>query len=334
MWKFSLTAVRWVPSALLLLAMSACSQAELGDNQTDSVQAPIVTSISPTETQPSPSPAAKPSQPVPATSETPGVSPSAAAVPAQENPIQNPVGKAAPTKPATPPKSAAPSQPAAPKPAVSDSVRPTFSTTERMAGFSADGNYYLYLESSRDTGAGIPKSSLQVIDVASNACAPGSCVETRLSEAEANQALAATEKQLLQQTWKVRQDLKLTPPATGIELPIVARSRAADGTETVTVRLHNSNQPLRLRLQQKQIASTMRGGQAERDKAAMQLEVSYNGQQRSLGSLNDYRDWVLDYSIREVRLSPDGQHVAVLITTTKPTFEGTLGTTLVQGFEL
>lgn len=333
MWKFSQTAVRWVPPALLLLALAACSQAESGENQAGSVQNPIVTSASPTAVQPQPSATVKPSQPAPATSSTP-TAPAGVAVPTPDNLAQNPVKPVAQTKPTTVPRSTARSHAPAPQSTVSNSVRPTFSAAERMAGFSTDGNYYLYLESSRDTGAGIPKSSLQVIDVASNACAPGSCVETRLSESEANQALAETEKQLLQQTWKVRQDLKLTPPATGVELPIMTRSRAADGTETVTVRLTNSNQPLQLRLQQKRIASTLRGGPAERDKAAMQLEVSYNGRQRSVGSLNHYRDWVLDYSIREVRLSPDGQHVAVLITATKPTFEGTLATTVVHGFEL
>ncbi len=66
----------------------------------------------------------------------------------------------------------------------------------------------------------------------------------------------------------------------------------------------------------------------------MVLEVDVHGQRRSLDSLNDFRPWVLDYSIREVHLSPDGQHMAILITATRPTFEGTPGTTLVQGLKL
>ena len=96
------------------------------------------------------------------------------------------------------------------------------------------------------------------------------------------------------------------------------------------MRLQDQDSPLRLRLQQKQVLATQGKGQ---DRAAMQLEVTYNGQRRSLDSLGNFRPWVLGYSIREVYLSPDGERVAVLITAVKPTFEGTLATTLVQGFE-
>lgn len=192
-----------------------------------------------------------------------------------------------------------------------------------MAGFSPDSNYFIYLESSRDTGAGVPKSVLQLVDVASNRCVENGCIETRYGEKEAETHTAEAETDLLKQTWKVRQDLNLTPPIAGTEIPILSRSRAVDGSETVTIRLHNS-QPLQLRLRQK----------STQDRASMQLRVNYNGQERSLDSLNNFRDYVLDYSIRQVTLSPDGKRVAVLITATKPTFEGTLGTTIVQGFAL
>lgn len=209
---------------------------------------------------------------------------------------------------------------------------PSFQTTARMAGFSTDGGHFIYLESSRDTGAGIPKSRLQVINVSTNRCAANGCLETQFREADAAKQLADAEQSLLQQTWQIRQDLKLTPPATGTPVPIVSRSRTANGTETITARLNNRD--LQLQLSQKRVISTIHGGTAERAQAAMQIVVSYNGQTRSLGSLNDYRDWVLDYSIRELRLSPDGQHLAILLTATRPTFEGTLGTTIVQGLAL
>ncbi len=170
----------------------------------------------------------------------------------------------------------------------------------------------------------MPKSALQLVNMASNRCVENGCVETHYGEKAAGTDTTDAEAELLKQTWKVRQDLKLTPPVSGTAVPIVSRSRAADGSETVTIRLSDTGQPLRLHLRQKIAA----------DKAAMQLDVVYNGQQRSLDSLSHFRDYVLDYSIREVKLSPDGKRVAVLITATKPTFEGTLGTTLVQGFEL
>ncbi|QZZ20661.1 DUF2259 domain-containing protein [Leptothermofonsia sichuanensis E412] len=209
-------------------------------------------------------------------------------------------------------------------------VSPTFHTSERMAGFSADGSHFMYLESSRDTGAGIPKSTLQVVNIAANHCVQDGCKQTQYGEADAGLEMAVAENSLLQLTWNLRQALQLTPPAPGTKLAIVSRSHTPDGTETVTARLNNSNQVLKLRLRQQQLGSMDQGN----IRAAMQLEVNDNGQWRSLDSLNHYREWVLGYSIRELRLSPDGETVVVLVTATKPTFEGTLGTTLVQGFEL
>jgi predicted secreted protein len=202
-----------------------------------------------------------------------------------------------------------------------------------MAGFSTDGRHFLYLESSRDTGAGIPKSRLQVVNVAANACQPEACIATRYGESDANLPTQTAEESLLKQTWQVRQTLQLTPPVSGAELSIVARSRQPNGTELVTVRLKDGDS-LQLQLQQKRIASIHHGGTAVRDRAAMQLQVSRGGQSRLIGSLNDFRDDVLDYSIRGVKLSPDGKRVAILLTATTPTFEGTLATTLVQGAEL
>jgi predicted secreted protein len=199
-----------------------------------------------------------------------------------------------------------------------------------MAGFSADGSHFMYLESSRDTGAGIPKSTLQVVNIAANHCVQDGCKQTQYGEADAGLEMAVAENSLLQLTWNLRQALQLTPPAPGTKLAIVSRSHTLDGTETVTARLNNSNQVLKLRLRQQQLGSMDQGN----IRTAMQLEVNDNGQWRSLDSLNHYREWVLGYSIRELRLSPDGQTVVVLVTATKPTFEGTLGTTLIQGFEL
>jgi len=201
-----------------------------------------------------------------------------------------------------------------------------------MAGFSIDGRHFLYLESSRDVGAGIPKSKLQVVKVASNTCLESACLVTRYGEADAGLSLDKAEESLLKQTWQVRQDLKLTPVVPGAALPISARSRQPDGTERVTVRM--GDRDLQLRLQQKRIVSQRYGGKAERDQAAMQLEVSDGKQRKSLDSLNYFRQDVLDYSIREVKLSPDGKRLAILLTATAPTFEGTLATTLVQGLEL
>ncbi|WP_181357649.1 DUF2259 domain-containing protein [Stenomitos frigidus] len=299
MWQLSQTILRSAPLALAVVLFTACSQSTSPNSTTDD--------SSPIATQPEAFP-----------SPTPSIAPSGRNTPAPSAAGQS-------KRSIVPSVAPSPQAPIAAKPTKTLPLErtPTFRATPRMAGFSPDGNYFIYLESSRDTGAGVPKSMLQLVDVASNRCVENGCIETRYSEKEAEMKTAEAETDLLKQTWKTRQDLNLTPPVAGTEIPILSRSRAVDGSETVTVRLQN-NQPLTLHLQQKRRA----------DKASMQLGVTYDGQQRSLDSLNNFRDNVLDYSIRQVTLSPDGKRVAVLITTTKPTFEGTLGTTIVQGFAL
>lgn len=298
---------RWLPS-LTMVFLAACSQAP-PPIQLSEAPSPIAT---PSESFPTPSPlpsATSPASPLPETDvgQAPAIDPA---------PVSEPAAK-----PAVKPQAPIATQPAT-KPRLA--VIPTFQATPRMAGFSTDGNYFIYLESSRDTGAGIPKAALQLVNVASNRCVENGCIETRYGEEEAATEIAEAETALLKQTWKVRQDLNLTPPVAGVDLPILSRARAADGTETVTVKPTDTSPRLQLRLRQT----------SAQDKAAMQLEVSYDGQQRSLDSLSNFRTNIMDYAIRKVTLSPDGKRVAVLITTTKPTFEGTLGTTLIQGFAL
>lgn len=207
-----------------------------------------------------------------------------------------------------------------------------FQTQQQTAGFSADGRHYLHLESWRDKGAGIPHAAVQVRNVAANTCVAQGCIQTRFQETDTELSLKAAETNLLQQTQTLRQDLKLTNPTPGIKLPIVSRSRNDDGSEIVKVQLR-ANQPLQLRLKQKQAAKTV-GGTAEMEQAAMQLDVSYGENQRSLGSLDQMHEWTTGFSIREVQQSPDGKSVVVLIVAAKRTFEGTLGRTLVQSFDL
>lgn len=206
----------------------------------------------------------------------------------------------------------------------------TYRATQRMAGFSTDGNHYVYLESSRDTGAGIPKARLQIVEISSNSCVQNGCIETQFREPDSSLSNAAAEDSLLQTTWNLRQNLGLTPPVAGTRLAVVSRSRAADGTEIMAVRLNNREQPLRLRLQQRTEPSNIVGF----DRAAMRLELTRNNRQRSLGSLSNFQEGILRYSLREVYLSPDRQSIVVLMTATRPTFEGVLETTLVQGFDL
>jgi len=217
-----------------------------------------------------------------------------------------------------------------------DSPAPTIATLQtqqRTAGFAENGQYFIYLESWRDQGAGIPHAAIQIMNLPTNTCVTNGCLRTRFNESQAEQSIAAAENNLLTQTQQVRQDLNLTSPLPGKPLPVLARSRTADGTETLTVRLQN-NQPLQLTLKQKRVVSSMSGGTAEKDQAAMQLEVRYGGKTRSLGSLNQMHDWVMDFSVREVQQSPDGKTVAILVTAAERAFEGSLGRTMVQGLAL
>ncbi|MBD2180652.1 DUF2259 domain-containing protein [Planktothrix sp. FACHB-1355] len=206
-------------------------------------------------------------------------------------------------------------------------------TTQRMAGFSTDSLSYIYLESSRDTGAGIPKAEMQIVNVPSNSCVPNGCIETQYGESQSGKTTKMAEDDLLARTGNLRRRLKLVSPHLGTKLNIISRSNSPDGSETVVARLNNGK-TLQIRLEQKQIKSTSQGGTAERDKASMSLLITYNNRQRRIGSLNNYRDWVISYSLREVRLSPNGRNAIVLLDKTEPTFEGVLQTTLVQGFPL
>ncbi|MEG3975463.1 DUF2259 domain-containing protein [Microcoleus sp. herbarium8] len=204
----------------------------------------------------------------------------------------------------------------------------TWRAAHRMSGFSADSNYYLYLESSRDTGAGIPKAELQIIRVAANSCIKNGCIETKYGEPDSNKSTNMAENDLLKKSWNNRQTLKLTPPQAGTKLNIISRTPGANGSQTVAVKV-NRSKLLQIRLEQRK-----KNASVGKESAAMRLVINHNGRQRVLGTLNNFQDWVLSYSIREVRLSPNGRSVVVLVDKTERTFEGVLKTTFVQGFVL
>ncbi len=215
----------------------------------------------------------------------------------------------------------------------SSAIASTFRTTQRMSGFSTDSNYYVHLESSTNGGSGVPTATLQVMTVGSNACVQNGCIATQYGENDYNLSQTQAEDSLLQRTWNLRQTLRLTPPQPGTRLRILSRSRTPNNTEVLTVQLPNRPQ-MRLQLQQRHIPSALFGGTANVDRASMQLEASYGNRRQTLGSLSSYRDLVIRYSIRDLYLSPDGQSVAILVTATRPDFEGVLETTLVQSLDL
>ena len=211
-----------------------------------------------------------------------------------------------------------------------------FTSMPRLSGFSADGRHYIHLESSRDTGSGIPASRLQVVAMADNRCVAQSCLATRYAEAQASVSLAQTELDLLQKTWTLRQALQLAVPQAGQTVQVLSRSRTADGTEILTLKLAEREQSLELHLHQFHNPSrNPRDVQkTTTQRHTFALELIHDGQRQQVDIVDRFQAQGLDYSIREVKLSPRGDRLAVLLTATLPTFEGTLATTLVQGFEL
>lgn len=214
-----------------------------------------------------------------------------------------------------------------------------FRTTQRMSGFSPDSRHYIHLESSRDTGPEIPKAHLQIVNVRSNACVEDGCLETEYDKDSYSVPLKAAEDDLLKRTLTLRQTLKMTALKTGIRLPVISKAKSPDGTESVTVRLNKPGETLQIFLQQRHIPSIVRGGTDDVDRAAMRLyAVRYlnniNTSKLTVGDINKLRDAVINYSIREVRLSPNGKNIVVLLDMNKTTFDGVLRATLVQSFPL
>ncbi len=216
----------------------------------------------------------------------------------------------------------------------SDGLATVFRTSKRLAGFSSDSRHYIYLESSRNSVTDVPTAQIQIVDVATNSCVSEGCLKTEYDRSSSNLSNQAAEADLLKRTLQLRQTLRLNRLKVGIPLPIISRSTSPDRTETIRVRLNNKTQPLQIRLQQKYVSSVSPGGNLETERASMRLITNYNYRQLTLGNLNNYRDAVKKYSIREVRLSPNQRHAVVLIDMSKPTYEGVLQTTLVQSFPL
>lgn len=207
-------------------------------------------------------------------------------------------------------------------------------TSRRMSGFSVDSQHYIYLESSRNQITEVPTAQIQIIDVAKNSCVRNGCLKTEYDRSASSLTNQAAEDDLLEQTLPLRQRLKLTQLKVGRKLPILVRSLSPLNSDTVQVRLTNQTPPLQIQLQQRYSPSNLSGGTSDLDRASLRLVVDYKYRRLTIGNLNDYRDAVKKYAIREVRLSPNEQNLVVLIDQTQPTYDGVLQTTLVQSFPI
>lgn len=210
---------------------------------------------------------------------------------------------------------------------------PTQQTTQTLVGFSNDSHHFIYLESWRDTGAGVPHAALQVVNIATNTCIKAGCLQTNYGEEAADLSIQAAENKLLEDTHTLRQTLNLTNPIAGTRLLIVSKSQTQDGSETVTVQLRDGK-VLQLTLKQTSVISTLGGGTADKDRTAMSLTASHQGKVTLISNPEQWHDWTLGFSIRDVHQSPDGKAIVVLLTSEKRAFEGTLGRTVVQSLQL
>jgi Predicted secreted protein (DUF2259) len=217
-----------------------------------------------------------------------------------------------------------------------------FKASHRMSGFSIDNSHYIYLESYRNSVTEVPTAQIEIINIENNSCVRDGCLETEYDRTAYSLTNKAAEDDLLNKTSTIRHDLGLNRLKVGIQLPIIERkinkdypiSSGIDRSETVSFRLNNPGEPLYIRLDQKYIPSALSGGSSGAARASMRLVVNYNYYRLTLGDLNNYRDAVTNYSIREVRLSPNRDNVVVLIDMTQPMEEGEIQTTFVQSFPL
>jgi predicted secreted protein len=209
-----------------------------------------------------------------------------------------------------------------------------FKTSRRLSGFSPDSGHYIYLESYRNSVTEVPTAQIQIVDVATNSCVRNGCLKTEYDRSSSNLSNRVAEDELLTRTLSLRQTFRLNQLKVGTVLPIASRSISPDSTETVQVRLNKQTQPLQITLQQRYVSSVLPGGSIGVERASMRLVINYDYRQLTLGDLNNYRDAVKKYSIREVRLSPNRRNVVVLIDRTETTYEGVLQTTFVQSFPI
>jgi predicted secreted protein len=216
----------------------------------------------------------------------------------------------------------------------SEALAAALRASRRMSGFSPDSRYYVYLESFQNPVTEVPTAKIQIVDVATSSCLRNGCLKTDYDNSASNLTTKAAGDDLLKKTAQLRYDLQLTLLKVGIRLPMIYRKPNPDGSETYKFLVNDPKQPVQITLQQKYIPAVEAGGSFGTERASMQLVVNYKYRQLTVGDLNNYREAVQKYSIREVRLSPNRRNVVVLIDMTQPTYEGVVHTTVVQSFPI
>ena len=216
----------------------------------------------------------------------------------------------------------------------SEGLAAVLKASSRLSGFSADSSHYIYLESYRNPITTVPTAKIQIVKTAHNSCVSNGCLVTDYDNSASDLTNKEAEDDLLAKTRRIRQQLGLNQLKVGLKLPVISRLVEEDGTEIVQVQVSTEKEPLEIRLEQDYIPSILSGGTSNVDRASMRLVTNYDYRQLTVGDLEDYRETVRKYSIREVRLSPNRKNIVVLLDMYKATYNASWQTTLVQSFPI
>ncbi|MFW6296541.1 MAG: DUF2259 domain-containing protein [Halothece sp.] len=214
----------------------------------------------------------------------------------------------------------------------SEALAEIFKTSHKLSGFSTDSEHYIYVETAQDPVSDEPQGYLQIVDVANNSCVSNGCIDTDYLNASSSSSSEAA-NELLEETAYLRYQLKLNNPSPGRRLAAIAHKSDARGVDIYDFRLPNG-EILTLRMLQRSIPSVVNGGDAPRDQAALGLDVTHNWRTRTLSSLNNYREGIIRYKLREVRLAPNGKNAVIIFNVIRPASMGAMQGTLVQSFAL
>ena len=168
-----------------------------------------------------------------------------------------------------------------------------------MLGFSSDSEHFLMIALGSDDGAGVARAKIMIVDLATNRCVPGGCQKAQ-GTWDATRTEPDVIDEVLKKTWQLRQKLQLTPPQG---------SYYAKGHFE-----NNSTAIYNYYLHKKIRAQLLQKVEENQHKASMQLKVNIGNREKTLDSLDNYRNFALEYQLEDsLFISPDGKGFVFLI---------------------
>lgn len=184
-----------------------------------------------------------------------------------------------------------------------------------MLGFSSDSNSFVIAESVTEAGTNIARASIRVTDVATSQCVQGGCLFASGSEDKLRTERDVL-KEVYKKTWKLRNRLKLIPLRGGYRAkgPVFE-----DGCHLAYY--WYDNQKIMVRMQQQT---------SWPQQASVQLEVTIDSLQKTVDSLNNYREGAKKYQLGSLFVSPNNRSLAILVYVFYKTVDGQEVRTFVQ----